>query len=122
MSEKIQVEVSHRFKASAERVYDAWIDPEKVRIRTMTALQSMGLSGEIGRIEIDAKVGGAFLISDMRDGVEAKHWGTYLELERPRKIVFTWMTDPSEEAEPSKVSLTIEPDGEVTPTVAPWVK
>ena len=34
MSEKIQVEVSHRFKASAERVYDAWIDPEKVRIRT----------------------------------------------------------------------------------------
>ena len=78
----------------------------------MTALQSMGLSGEIGRIEIDAKVGGAFLISDMRDGVEAKHWGTYLELERPRKIVFTWITDPSEEADPSNVSLKIEPDGE----------
>jgi len=49
------------------------------------------------QIKIDAKVGGAFLFSDIRDGVEAKHWGTYLELERPGKIVFTWITDESEE-------------------------
>ena len=112
MSEKIEVKVSHRFKASAERVYDAWLDPDKVRVRMRTALQSMGLSGEIAQIEIDARIGGAFLISDMRDGIEAKHWGTYFELERPRKIVFTWITDESKELDPSKVSLTIEPDGE----------
>jgi len=112
VSEKIEVKVSHRFKASAERVYDAWLDPDKVRLRTTTALQSMGLSGEIAQCEIDATVGGTFLISDMRDGNEAKHWGTYLELERPRKIVFTWITDESEESDPSKVSLTIEPDGD----------
>ncbi len=112
MSETIEVTVSHRFKASAERVYDAWLDPDKVRVQMRTALQSMGLSGEIAQIEIDAKIGGAFLFSDMRDGIEAKHWGTYLELERPRKIVFTWITVESEDLDPSKVSLTIEPDGE----------
>lgn len=112
MSEKLDVKVSHQFKASAERVYDAWLDPDRVRDRTRTALLSMGLSGEIAQVEIDPRVGGAFLISDMRDGVEAKHWGIYLELERPRKIVFTWITDPSEEADPSKVELTIEPDGQ----------
>ena len=112
MSENIEVKVTHRFKASAERVYDAWLDPDKVRVQMSTALQSMGLSGEIAQIEIDARIGGPFLFSDMRDGIEAKHWGTYLELERPRKIVFTWITDESEESDPSKVSLTIEPDGE----------
>lgn len=112
MSENIEVTVSHRFKASAERVYDAWLDPDKVRVQMSTALQSMGLSGEIVQIEIDARIGGAFLFSDMRDGIEAKHWGTYLELERPRKIVFTWITAESEDLDPSIVSLTIEPDGE----------
>jgi len=37
----------------------------------------------------------------------ARHWGTFLELERPQRIVFTWITDPSEEADPSVVRLTL---------------
>jgi len=75
------------------------------------ALQSMGLSGDVGQIEIDPKVGGAFLFTDMRDGTEARHWGTYLELDRPRKIAFTWIVDLTEEPDPSKVTMTIELDG-----------
>ena len=43
----------------------------------------------------------------MRDGTEARHWGNYLELVRPHKIVFTWIVDESDEADPSKVTLTI---------------
>ncbi|MDA2939161.1 SRPBCC domain-containing protein [Acidobacteria bacterium AH-259-A15] len=112
MTEKIEVKVSHRFKASAERVYDAWLKPDKVRAWMRTALQSMGLSGDIGQIEIDPKVGGAFLFTDIRDGTETRHWGTYLELERPHKIVFTWIVDESEESDPSQVVLTIQPEGE----------
>jgi uncharacterized protein YndB with AHSA1/START domain len=75
-----------------------------------TALKSLGLAGDIKRVEIDARVGGKFFFSDIRDGTEARHWGTYLELDRPRKIVFTWIVDESEEADPSRVTLTIEPD------------
>jgi uncharacterized protein YndB with AHSA1/START domain len=112
VTERIEVKVSHRFQASAERVFDAWLQPEKVRVWMRTALQSMGLSGEIGQIEIDPKVGGTFLFSDMRDGKEMRHRGTYLELERPRKIVFTWIVDGFEELDPSDVELTIEPKGE----------
>ena len=112
MTEKIEVKVSHRFKASAERVYDAWLKPDKVRVWMRTALQSMGLSGDIGQIEIDPKVGGAFLFTDIRDGTETRHWGTYLELEYPHKIVFTWIVDESEESDPSQVVLTIQPEGE----------
>ncbi len=67
---------------------------------------------EIVRVEIDPRVGGSFFFSDMRDGVETKHWGTYLELDRPSKIVFTWITDEKEEDDLSKVTLSLERDGQ----------
>ena len=37
--------------------------------------------------------------------------GYYGEIDRPRKLVFTWFTSPEEEAENSAVvTLVIEPD------------
>lgn len=111
MSERIEARVEHRFQASPERVYDAWLDPAGVRVWMKASLQSFGLPGEIVRIEIDPRVGGKFFFSDLRNGAEARHWGTYLELDRPRKIVFTWIVDASEESNPSKVTLSIVPDG-----------
>ncbi|MPZ39581.1 MAG: SRPBCC domain-containing protein [Rhizobiales bacterium] len=103
--------VSHRFSAAPERVYDAWLDPSKLRIWMKAALMEMGLSGDIRRIEVDARVGGTFFFSDIRDAGEAKHWGTYRVLDRPRKIEFTWIVDESQNDEPSVVTITIEPDG-----------
>ncbi len=38
------------------------------------ALREMGLEGDMQTVEIDAKVGGRFLISDVRNGVETRHW------------------------------------------------
>ena len=98
MSRKIEARVQHRFSATAERVYDAWLDPKLVRVWMAASLKSHGLSGDIQRIEIDARISGKFFFSDMRNDMEAKHWGTYLELDRPRKIVFTWIVDESDEA------------------------
>jgi uncharacterized protein YndB with AHSA1/START domain len=112
MSDKIAAKVSHRFKVAAEQVYDAWLSPESVRVWMAAALRSFGLEGDIRRIEIDPTLGGKFLFSDVRGGVETPHWGTYLELDRPRKIVFTWIVDSSEEANPSTVMLSIETEGE----------
>jgi uncharacterized protein YndB with AHSA1/START domain len=112
MDPKIEAKVSHCFKATAEQVYDAWLDPEQARVWMAAALKSLGLAGDIQRVEIDARVGGKFFFSDMRDGALARHWGTYLELGRPRRVVFTWIVDESEEASPSKVTLTIEPQAD----------
>jgi len=110
MTPRIEARVSHRCKASAERVYDAWLDPEQTRAWMAASLRSFGLPGDIRRIEIDPRVGGKFFFSDMRGETEARHWGTYLELDRPRTIVFTWIVAEGEEDNPSRVTLTIAPD------------
>jgi uncharacterized protein YndB with AHSA1/START domain len=104
MSEVIEVTAEHPFPhATAEAVFDAWLNPQDVRRWMSHALATFGLSGEIVRIEVDPRPGGAFLFSDMRDGEETQHWGTYLNLERPSVIQCTWFTKELSEREGSSV-------------------
>lgn len=109
MPDTIEAKVTHRFKASPERVYDAFLDPVKVRLWQQAWGLQAGTAGEMTACEIDPVVGGKFLFADMREDGEARHWGTFQALDRPRKIAFTWFTDPSEEDELSLVTLIIEP-------------
>ena len=111
MKKKIEAKVTHQFSCGPERVYDAWLDPTKIRVWMAKALQSHGLEGDIRRIDVDPRVGGKFFFTDMRPGGEARHWGSYLELDRPHRIVFTWIVDESQEEKPSKVTLNMTPDG-----------
>jgi uncharacterized protein YndB with AHSA1/START domain len=83
-NDRIVARVTHRFDASAERVYDAFLDPDRAG-RFMFATPT----GQIVRCDIDARVGGAFTIVDRRNGEDVVHTGKYLTLERPRRIVFT---------------------------------
>lgn len=109
---KIEAKANRQMGITAERVYEAWLDPAQVRQWMATALREFGLAGDMRQVEIDPRVAGTFAFSDMRGENEARHWGTYLALERPRKISFTWITSPSEEGDPSIVEITIEPQGE----------
>lgn len=83
----VRVRVTRRFRASPERVFDAWLDPEMIgtwmfgpRLR----------DEEVLRIAVDARVGGAFSFLVRREGQEIDHVGTYREIDRPRRLVFTW--------------------------------
>ncbi|MBT8473141.1 MAG: SRPBCC domain-containing protein [Marinicaulis sp.] len=100
--------VSHQFNVSPETVFDGWLDLALTRQWMSIALKSVGLSGEMAQVQIDPQKGGKFLFSDTRDGVEHRHWGEYLELDRPRKIAFTWNTEGFDESDPCHVYLSLE--------------
>lgn len=110
MADTIEAKVTHQSPATPEQVYDAWLEPAKVRVWMAAALKQSGLEGEMVQCEIDPVVGGAFTFTDRRGGIEARHWGHYRHLERPKKLAFTWITADAEANDPSKVTLVIEPD------------
>ena len=83
-SPNVTVRVTHRYSASAERVFDAWLDP-----KTAGEWLFATPTGQITRMEIDPRQGGKFTIV-RRDGEEFEHVGEYIEIDRPRRLVFTF--------------------------------
>lgn len=83
--------LSRPFAVSPEAAFDAWLTPAQVSAWLPVPAKVMaGMQDEIVRIAIDARVGGAFSFLVRRGGQEIDHVGEYLELDRPRRLVFTW--------------------------------
>lgn len=98
--------VTHHFTASAEAVFDAWFDPALVREWMARSIAESVPGTEMRRVEVDPRVGGAFTFTDSRDEDETGPTGHYLEIDRPRRLVFTWLAGPGEH---SVVSIDIVP-------------
>jgi uncharacterized protein YndB with AHSA1/START domain len=107
----VQATASRRFRAPADAVFDAWLDPALARQWFAPGM------GTMTRVEIDARVGGTFWLVQRRDSGEAVHTGQYLEIDRPRRLVFTWQTPPQTETARILVDITaLGDDSEVTVT------
>jgi uncharacterized protein YndB with AHSA1/START domain len=105
---KPSLTIKRRFKASPEKVFNAWADPEKVKYW-------MG-PGEVKvlRTEGDARTGGRFRwVMRAPNGEDHDVSGTYREVIPNEKLVFTWAWKSTPERE-SLVTLTFKPDGDGT--------
>jgi uncharacterized protein YndB with AHSA1/START domain len=101
----VRAVVTRRFKASPERVFDAFLDPAKAgRFMFVTR------AGTNVRAEIDPRVGGTYNFTDRRDGEDVEHTGEYLVIERPKKLVFTLSVEKYEQ-NVDRVTVEITPDG-----------
>ncbi len=76
--------MTRRFDVTAERVFDAWLNPVMMR-RWLFTLER---TNKVAKNE--PFVGGAWEISDERDGKLYTAIGRYLEIDRPRRLVFTF--------------------------------
>ncbi|MGC2110661.1 MAG: SRPBCC domain-containing protein [Candidatus Korobacteraceae bacterium] len=98
-----RVRITRHFDASPERVFDAWLDPESA-CKWLFATPS----GQMTRVEIDARVGGKFVIVERRDGEDVDHVGEYLEIDPPRRLVFSFAV-PKYSSQSTRVSIDIAP-------------
>jgi uncharacterized protein YndB with AHSA1/START domain len=66
----------------------------------------------VGTVEaqVDLRVGGALRIVMRAEGTVIEHFGEYIEIDPPRRLVFTWAS-PFTGAEPSLITLELEPEG-----------
>ncbi|HSI73941.1 MAG TPA: SRPBCC domain-containing protein [Fimbriimonas sp.] len=108
--EKSSIKVSRRFDAPAERVFDAWLDPAVARKWLFVTDD-----GAITRCDLDARPGGKWTITRRgpspeppNDVIDMEHTGEYLEIERPRRLVFTFGV-PKFSAEKTTVAIGIAP-------------
>ena len=95
-----RIRVSRHLSATPARVFDAWLDPA-VTSRWLFATPD----GQIVRCEVDPRPGGAFVITDRRGGDEVEHVGSYVEVDRPRRLVFTFGV-PKYPSDVTRVVLT----------------
>jgi uncharacterized protein YndB with AHSA1/START domain len=100
MTDAATVTVSRDIATSAQRLFDAWLDPRQAS-RFLFATPD----GEIIRCDIDARVGGRFLITDRRADGHADHHGEFLEIDRPRRLAFLFRGPGTQEGEWSKVTV-----------------
>ena len=89
--------------AAPEEVYGAWVEPD--------ALASfIAPAPGTAQVEIDPRVGGRLRIVMTFPDRVTEIEGTYLALDRPHRISFSWR--PLRAAFDSVVTVTLEPHGE----------
>ncbi len=105
MSNSPRVEIVKEFSFQPEKVFDAWLD---------TDFLSKWMFGpdvrdeEIIKLENNPEEGGQFSYVVQREDQDLDHRGTYREVRRPHRLVFTWGVD-EEASDESVVTIDIEP-------------
>ena len=96
------VRLVHDIPAAPRRVFEAWLDPAALA-RFMCPAEG----SRVSKAEVDARVGGAFLILMHIGGKDLPHRGEYIEIVPHERLAFTWLSHVAGPG--SRVTLTFEP-------------
>jgi|HubBroStandDraft_4_1064222.scaffolds.fasta_scaffold08484_4 uncharacterized protein YndB with AHSA1/START domain len=95
--------VSRTIPAPAEKVFDVWISPKSPGGPWFGA----------DRVILNPVVDGLFYLAVKHEGRTWPHYGRFLQIERPRVVEYTWMSEGTKGAE-SIVTVTMETRGDQT--------
>jgi uncharacterized protein YndB with AHSA1/START domain len=105
------VRIRRRVSAPAEQIFDLWTKPE-LMVRWMSPFP-----GAVDcKASCDLRPGGAFRLVMLSAEAGREVSGTYVQIDRPRKLVFTW-TGPLTNHVNTLVTLELNPQGDETELV-----
>ena len=97
------ITVNRTIPASAEKVYDVWIDPKSPG----------GPWHGAERVIFNPVVDGLYYLAIKHEGRIWPHYGRFTKMERPHLVEFTWMSEGTKGAE-SVVTVTLQQRGDQT--------
>lgn len=103
VKKSIIVTVTRRYSFPAEKVFDAWLDADIGREFLFGTSE-----GKMIKAEADPRVGGKFLYVDRRKEGDASHYGVFKEIDRPRRLVFSFSVEMYD-VEAARVIVEIKP-------------
>jgi uncharacterized protein YndB with AHSA1/START domain len=105
----LTIKIARRFRAKPSAVFDAWFSSEGPRLWVFAQD-----SGEITSVEHDPRIGGAFRVTEHRDGQEIVHAGAYSEISRGRRIAYSFGVPAfSSELDRVTVEMAVEETGTI---------
>jgi uncharacterized protein YndB with AHSA1/START domain len=97
--------LARRYPVAPEKVWRAWTDPEAVK-----RWWGPGPGEPVAVAELDVRVGGRFrIVFGGPKGTDHEVQGTYLEVVRNRKLVFTWSWPRTTPERESQVTIAFKP-------------
>ena len=99
--------ITRQLPASPEDVFDAWTTPDILR-QWMCPFDT-----KVVRADLDLRVGGKYFIDMQGEEALHKHEGEYMEIDRPNRLVFTWISAGTHQ-DTSLVTVTFEKSGDGT--------
>jgi uncharacterized protein YndB with AHSA1/START domain len=105
------VQLRRRVKAPAEQIFDLWTKPD-LMVRWLSPFP-----GTVDcKASCDLRPGGAFSLVMVSGESSREVSGTYVQIDRPRKLVFTWI-GPLTNNVNTLVTLELNPRGDETDLV-----
>lgn len=92
------------FAASTEEVFDAWTNPTSIREWMCPDPFTEAVA------TLDVRVNGRFTIIMKGPAGDVMHTGEYLAVERPRRLVFTWVSS-AVRGRTTRVTIELQPHG-----------
>lgn len=96
------IDIRRRLPGTVAEIFKWWTEPDLLQ-------EWMSPIGTV-EAEVDLRVGGALRVVMRGDGTVIEHFGEYVEIDPPRRLVFTWVS-PFTGDEPSLVTIELEPEG-----------
>jgi len=97
------ITVARTIPASIEKVFDTWMNPNSPGGPWFGA----------ERVICNPQVDGLFYIAVKNEGRIWPHYGRFIEIDRPRRVEYTWVSEATQGVE-SIVTVTLEPKADAT--------